>query len=99
MTAYDVDLDEVRAVLTGLAGCQRDLIGLAEEIEAAQGGLRAAWSGLASDAQATSYATWRDECAAMVTALAGLRGVAAAADAHYSRAVATNLDLWRQVAP
>jgi hypothetical protein len=35
----------------------------------------------------------------MVTALAALRGVAAAADAHYSRAVATNVELWRQVAP
>lgn len=99
MTAYDVDLDEVGAVLTGLAGCQRDLISLAGEIEAAQGDLQAEWSGCASDAQATSYATWREECAAMVTALAALRGVAAAADAHYSRAVAANLDLWRQVAP
>ena len=99
MTTYEVDLDEVREVLTGLAGCQRDLISLAGEVEAAQAALQADWSGRASDAQATSYAAWRDDCADMVTALAGLRGVAVAADAHYSRAVATNVELWRQVAP
>ncbi|CUR57218.1 conserved hypothetical protein [metagenome] len=99
MTTYDVDLAEVREVLVELAGCQRDLIALAGEVEAAQTGLRAGWAGRASDAQATSYDAWREECAEMVTALAALRGVAAAADAHYSRAVATNVELWRQVAP
>jgi uncharacterized protein YukE len=99
VSTYEVDLDEVREVLAGLAGCQRDLISLAGDVEAAQARLHAEWSGLASDAQATSYDAWRDECAEMVTALAALRGVAAAADAHYSRAVATNVELWRQVAP
>jgi uncharacterized protein YukE len=99
MTSYDVDLAEVREVLVELAGCPRDLIGLAGEVEAAQAGLRTGWSGRASNAQATSYDAWREECAAMVTALAALRSVAAAADAHYSRAVATNVELWRQVAP
>ncbi|MDR7252310.1 uncharacterized protein YukE [Nocardioides sp. BE266] len=99
MTTYEVDLDEVREALAGLAGCQRDLIALAGEVESAQVGLQADWTGRASDAQSTSYDTWRDECAEMVTALAALRGIAAAADAHYSRAVATNVELWRQVAP
>jgi WXG100 family type VII secretion target len=99
MTSYEVDLDEVRAVLVDLAGCQRDLISLAGDVEAAQGGLRDGWSGRASDAAATSYDAWREECAEMVTALAALRGVAVAADAHYSRAVAANVELWRQVAP
>ncbi|WP_374457351.1 WXG100 family type VII secretion target [Nocardioides sp.] len=99
MTTYEVDLDEVRQALAGLAGCQRELISLAGDVEAAQARLQDGWSGRASDAQATSYAAWRDECAGMVTALAALRGVAARADAHYSHAVATNVDLWRQVAP
>ncbi len=99
MTAYEVDLGEVREVVLALAGCQRDLIGLAGDVEAAQVRLRTDWAGRASDAQATSYDAWRDECAEMVTALAALRGVVATADAHYSRAAAANVELWRQVAP
>lgn len=99
MTTYEVDLDEVRSALSALAGCQRDLIALAGEVESAQDRLQVDWTGRASQAQATSHDAWRDECAEMVTALAALRGVAAAAEAHYSRAIATNVELWRQVAP
>jgi len=99
MTAFEVDLGELRETLVDLASCQRDLIGLAADIDAAQVGLQADWSGTASDAQATAYESWRTHCADMVTALAALRGIAGAADEHYSRAVAANLELWRQVAP
>lgn len=99
MTTYEVDLDEVRSTLSALAGCQRDLIALAGEVESAQDRLQVDWTGRASQAQETSHDAWRDECAEMVTALAALRGVAAAAEAHYSRAIATNVALWRQVAP
>jgi hypothetical protein len=61
--------------------------------------MRGDWSGVASDAQAASYGSWRDGCADMVRALAALRGLADAADGHYSLAAATNLELWRRVAP
>lgn len=99
MTAYDVDLDELRRTLGELASCQRDLISLAGDLDAEQGRLQERWSGMASDAQATAYASWRGSCADMVTALAALRGIASAADAHYARAAAANVELWRQVAP
>lgn len=99
MTAYEVDVDELRATLGGLASCQRDLIGLAGDIDAEQQRLQAGWSGLASSAQASSYDSWRGSCADMVTALAALRALVSDADAHYARAVSTNLELWRQVAP
>ncbi len=99
MTAYDVDLDELRAAVSGLAACQRDLLALATDVDALQLRLQGGWAGLACDAQASSHASWREDCAAMVTALAALRGIAGAADQHYSDAVATNLALWRQVAP
>lgn len=99
MTAFAVDLGELRETLVELASCQRDLIGLAGDIDAAQVRLQAEWSGVASDAQATSYESWRSHCADMVTALAALRGIAASADEHYSRAVSANLELWRRVAP
>ena len=44
-----------------------------------------------------SYASWRDGCADMVTALAGLRAIVSAADDSYSRAASANVELWRQV--
>lgn len=97
MRAYDVDLAEVRLAVAQLAACQRDLLGLAVDIDHAHDRLQADWLGRASDAQASSYDSWRDGCAEMVTALAALRGVVAAADEHYSSAVGANLALWQQV--
>ena len=97
MTTYDVDLDEVRLAVADLAACQRDLLGLAVDIDHAQDRLQADWLGRAGDAQASSYDSWRDGCAAMVTSLAALRRIVAAADDHYSAAVEANLTLWRQV--
>ena len=94
---YDVDLDELRATLAELAACQRDLVGIAAEIDQAQGRLQEGWSGRSADAQVLSYDSWRDGCADMVTALAALRGIVAAADEHYSSAVEANLGLWQQV--
>lgn len=99
MTAYDADLDELRRTLAELASCQRDLISVAGDLDAEHERLQSGWSGVASTAEATSYDSWRTGCADMVTALAALRGIASAADAHYSHAVSANLELWRQVAP
>jgi WXG100 family type VII secretion target len=97
MTAYDVDLDELRATLADLAACQRDLVGIAVEIDQAQSRLQDGWSGRAADAEVLSYDAWRDGCADMVTALAGLRAIVTAADESYSRAASTNVRLWEQV--
>ena len=99
MTAFEVDLDALRGPLSELAACQRDLIRVAGDIDEAQARLQADWSGVASSAQATSYASWRTDCADMVTALAALREIAVAADTHYSRAASANAELWRQVGP
>lgn len=99
MTAYDADLDELRRTLGELASCQRDLITVAEDIDTEHDRLQSDWSGAASAAEATSYDAWRAGCADMVTALAALRGIVSSADAHYTRAVSANLELWRQVAP
>ena len=97
MTTYEVDLDELRATLAELAACQRDLVGIAAEIDHAQVRLQDGWTGRAADAQVLSYDSWRDGCADMVTALAGLRAVVTAADDSYSLAASTNVGLWRQV--
>jgi uncharacterized protein YukE len=65
---YEVDLDELRSTLAELAACQRDLVGIAAEIDHARGRLSDRWSGRAADAQALSYDWWRDGRADMVTA-------------------------------
>jgi WXG100 family type VII secretion target len=95
--ASDVDLDELRSLLADLAACQRDLVGIAAEIDRAQARLQDGWTGRAADAQVLSYASWRDGCAEMVTALAGLRSIVSAADESYSRAASAKVELWRQV--
>ena len=97
MTAYEVDLDELRATLADLAACQRDLVGIAAAIDPAQSRLQSGWSGRAADAEVLSYDTWRDGCADMVTALAGLRAIVTAADESYSRSASANVRLWHQV--
>jgi WXG100 family type VII secretion target len=97
MTAFDVDLAELRGAVAELVACQRDLLALAGDIDDAQAQVQQDWLGLAGAAQDAAYGTWRDQCAEMVTALAAMRAVVAAADAHYTTAVEANLALWRQV--
>lgn len=97
MTAFDVDLAELRSVLAELASCQRDLLGLAGDIDHAQAQVQHEWMGQASAAQEAAYGSWRDECADMVTALAAMRAIVAAADSHYSAAVEANVARWQQV--
>lgn len=96
-TGYDVDLDELRATLAELAGCQRDLVGIAAELDLAQSRLQDGWSGHAADVEVLSYDSWRDGCADMVTALAALRAIVTAADDSYSQAVSANIRLWQSV--
>lgn len=97
MTAYDVDLGELRDAVRLLADCQRDLLSLAGEIDEAHERLQAGWSGHAGRAEATSYAAWRAGCAEMVTALAALRAIAEVADEQYAGAVAANVERWASV--
>jgi WXG100 family type VII secretion target len=97
VTTFDVDLGELRAALAELAACQRDLVGIAAEIDQAQTRLQDGWTGRAADVQVVSYASWRDGCAEMVTALAGLRSIVNTADDCYSRAASANVEMWRQV--
>ena len=97
MTAYDVDLGELRAAVQELASCQRGLIALAADVDGAQSQLSVDWHGVAAAAETSAYDAWRSGCADMVTALAALRAIAAAADDHYSRAVECNVALWRSV--
>ena len=97
MTAFEVDVDALREVVAAMASCQRRLLDLAADVESLHAALRPAWSGLAADAHSASYLAWRDDCAAMITALAGVRGLASTAEDNYRASVAANLALWEQV--
>lgn len=97
MTAYDVDLDELASVIAAMTDCQRGLGDLARDVDAETERLHATWSGLAARAHAASHDSWRDGFAAMVTALAGLRGVGETARDAYTGAGEANRALWEQV--
>ena len=97
MTAFDVDLDELRDVIASLAACQRALLELGGEIHDEVDDLHEHWLGRASDAHAASYGSWRDGCAEMVTALAALRALGEAAEGNYRAAVEANVAMWEQV--
>ena len=97
MTAFEVEVDALREVVSAMASCQRRLLDLAADVEALHAALPPAWSGAAADAHAASYLAWRDDCAAMITALAAVRSLASTADDNYRASVAANLALWEQV--
>ena len=97
MTAYDVDVDELVAVIAAMESCLRDLAELGADVEAAHGALHSGWDGLASDAHTASHASWRSSFAELSTALVGLRSVGDTARSNYSTAVEANLSMWEQV--
>lgn len=97
MTAYDVDVDELAAVIAAMDSCGRELADLAADVESAQTAMHSDWTGLASDAHSTSHASWRSSFAEMGAALAGLRSVGDTARSNYSAAVGANLAMWEQV--
>lgn len=97
MTAFEVDVDDLREVVGAIGACQRRLVELATDVESLHVTLGSDWSGLAADAHSAASRRWRDDCAAMITALAGIRAIADAANGHYRGAVAANVALWEQV--
>ena len=97
MTAFDIDLDELRNVIATLAACQRALLDLAGDIHDEHVGLHGQWLGRSADAHESSYGAWREGCADMVTALAALRGLGETAEGNYCGAVEANLAMWEQV--
>lgn len=99
MSAYDVDLDELGVTVAALVACQEEILALAGDVDRATDGLHASWAGAAADAHSVGHTRWREDCGAMVGALARLRTIAAAAEEHYREAISANLVAWQQVAP
>lgn len=97
MTAYDVDVDELAAVIAAMNSCGGDLAELAADVEAAQGAVHSEWTGLASDAHTTSHSSWRTSFSDMTSALGGLRSIGDTARSNYVLATERNVSLWEQV--
>ncbi|WP_101525302.1 WXG100 family type VII secretion target [Nocardioides houyundeii] len=97
MTAFRVDVEELRLVVAEMTACQAALDDLVGDADAVTRDLHAEWSGLARDAHVTSYARWRGEFADMTQALAGIRDLGDTAQANYTAAVGANLSMWGQV--
>jgi WXG100 family type VII secretion target len=97
VSAYDVDVDELAAVVAAMASCGRDLAGLVADVESSQQALHDGWTGLARDAHATWHSSWRTSFDDMATALTGLRDVGETARANYTAAVEANVAMWEQV--
>jgi WXG100 family type VII secretion target len=97
MTAYRVDVEELRLVVAEMAACQRALDDLATDADAVTRGLHAEWAGLARDAHVTSYSRWRGEFADMTQALAAIRALGETAEGNYTAAVEANVAMWGQL--
>ncbi|WP_107771070.1 WXG100 family type VII secretion target [Nocardioides sediminis] len=97
MTAYDVDVDELVAVIAAMEACGQGLADLATEVESAHRVLHDGWTGLASDAHTTSHSSWRSSFAEMTAALEGLRTVGDTSRSNYTLAVEANVAMWEQV--
>ena len=97
MSAFEVDVDELRAVITALAAQSATLRDLADEVEAASATLHAEWSGLARDAHVTEHTRWAGDFVRMREALADLHTIGDTAAHNYAAAVDANVAMWEQV--
>lgn len=97
MSAFEVDVDELRAVVDAMTAQSATLRDLAAEVESACTSLSAEWSGLARDAHVTAHTRWAGDFVRMREALTDLHTIGGAAADNYSAAVGANVAMWEQV--
>lgn len=97
MTRFSVDLDVLQHVVGSLDSFGRTLATRLAELQDAVDALQADWQGEAADAQAVVHAKLAAGAADLHAALVELHAVASNAHGNYSRAVAANQQMWRQV--
>lgn len=97
MSAFEVDVDELRAVVAAMTAQSATLRDLAAEVEAASTTLNAEWSGLARDAHLTAHSRWTGDFTQMKDALIALHSLGNTAADNYAAAVEANLAMWKQV--
>lgn len=97
MNTFEVDVDELRAVVSAMTAHSAALRDLADEVDAASASLHAEWSGRARDAHVTAHTGWAGDFTQMRAALAELHSIGNAAADNYSSAVEANVAMWEQV--
>jgi WXG100 family type VII secretion target len=97
VNAYEVDVDELRAVVAAMTAQSATLRGLAGEVDDASASLSSEWSGVARDAHATAHTGWAGEFVQLREALTALHTLGGAAADNYATAVETNIAMWEQV--
>lgn len=91
------DLDQLAALLDGLARDQASLEQLADERGRDLALLHERWDGAAATAHVAAQADWDAGFAAMRSALTSMRDVVTKARDNYVGAAETNLAMWKQV--
>jgi WXG100 family type VII secretion target len=97
MSAFEVDVDELRAVVAAKTTQSATLRDLAAEVEAVSTTLAAEWSGLARDAHVTAHTRWAGDFVRMREALTDLHTIGGTAADNYAAAVEANVAMWEQV--
>jgi WXG100 family type VII secretion target len=94
--SFEVDLDELRAAITGLERLEGTVEQKLAALDGVVGGLQQTWSGEAAAAQKAAHARWVSGAHEMHAALGHLRAAAEHAHGNYSSAAQTNASMWRQ---
>ena len=97
MSAFEVDVDDLRAVVAAMTAESDALRDLADEVEAASTSLHCEWSGTASDAYVTAHTRWAGDFRQMRDALTDLHTIGSTAADNYATAVEANVAIWEQV--
>lgn len=97
MSAFAVDLDELRRSVDEMTRCGAALDVLLDDLADRIADLHLTWSGEAATAQADAQAAWEAGFREMRAALAAMRAAADTAHGNYGNAVAANLRMWEQV--
>lgn len=97
MSVFEVDVDELRAVVAAMTAQSATLRDLAADVEAASTTLGAEWTGLARDAHVTAHTRWARDFVRMREALTDLHTIGGTAADNYAAAVGANVAMWEQV--
>lgn len=96
--AYSIAPDELDAIVTDLERGEASLDRLIEDLERDMRAFHDGWKGLSAAAHREALDEWRRGMSAMRAALAALRASAARAHGNYTKVVADNYALWRDLA-
>jgi WXG100 family type VII secretion target len=94
---YTVDLDELDDIIGDLEGAERSLESLTNDLERQIAKLHETWEGLSAQAQREAHAEWEEGMRDMRAALADMRAAARTAHGNYSKAIRTNVGMWRAI--